>query len=223
MKVYTMNISKPISDEKYNHLINCVSNEKRARIEKFHFIDDAKRTLYGDILVRYLACKLLNISNEKLMFSALKLGKPFLIGYPDFHYNIAHSGEWVVCAVSNREVGVDIEQVKQIDFGIAKRFFTEYEYNELMTKPQSEQVEYFYTIWTLKESYIKCIGKGLSEPLNSFGFRVNGDKAGLSDDRKDQYYFNWQNIEEYKLAVCTMAEMSDIEVQECDIYDIFEI
>lgn len=194
-------------------MLSLVSENKQVKISKYCYVQDAKRALYSDILIRYIACKTLDIGNQELVFSSGECGKPFLVGYPDFHYNISHSGEWVVCAISNTEVGVDIEQVMPIDFNIAKRFFTEYEYSQLLTQPQNEQLNYFYKIWTLKESYIKCTGEGLKCPLNSFEFQIEGKDIQFTTENSNEFYFSQFEVEGYKLAVCSVTGISEVRVQ----------
>ncbi len=44
-------------------------------------------------------------------------GKPYLIKYPTFHYSLSHSGEWVACAVDTKSVGIDIQEIMEINFG----------------------------------------------------------------------------------------------------------
>ncbi len=78
-------------------------------------------------------------------------------------------------------VGVDIEKIRPIDFAIAERFFTASEYRLLMDTAEQERLQLFYTLWTLKESYIKFVGKGLSIPLDSFAIELlTPDQARLT-------------------------------------------
>lgn len=96
-------------------------------------------------------------------------GKPYLTDYP-LCISISHSGDYAVCAVSDTEVGIDIQQIRKANFRIAKRYFT------------SEECEYigndelrFFELWSKKESYLKAIGTGITVPLNSFSTLKNGD------------------------------------------------
>ena len=94
-------------------------------------------------------------------------GKPFADGI-SFHFNVSHSGRWCVCALSPRSVGVDVQIFRDIDRSVAARFFSPEEALRLEVLSSGEYLREFFRIWSLKESYIKCIGKGLSHPLNSF-------------------------------------------------------
>ena len=109
----------------------------------------------------------LNIENDNIVFGTNSYGKPFLENNKDYHFNISHTHNMIAAAVSNNPVGVDVEKVREIDLGIAKRFFTECELNYI-EKYRNRTYERFFEIWTKKEAYIKYTGKGLSIPLNSF-------------------------------------------------------
>lgn len=51
-------------------------------------------------------------------------GKPYLKGYKNFHFNIAHTRNAIVVSISNDPIGIDIEKIKKANRQIAKRFFT---------------------------------------------------------------------------------------------------
>lgn len=224
VEVYAVRIDEPVEEDLYNGFLSCVSDEKREKINKFYFMDDSKRTLYGDLLLRYLACKKLKTQNNKLVFYSNEFGKPFLQNYHEFHFNISHSGIWTVCATSKKEIGVDIEQIKDIDLDVAKRFFAESEYEMLMSQPEEMQLDYFYSLWTLKESYIKCIGKGLSIPLNQFKVNLNKNPITISPTCVPPIYlFNIPWDGDYKLSICSEENTQHLKASLIKINNIKEI
>jgi len=156
----------PVWENITDDLIKMVSSERQARLAKFRFDIDRKLSLYGELLVRYQICKLLDLDNKGIMFTKNKSGKPYLQNYPEFHFNISHTRNAIAVAFSNSEIGIDIEKIKSPDFKIAKRFFTSSEQNYIFTQENSERA--FYEIWTKKEAYIKYTGTGLSVSLKSF-------------------------------------------------------
>ena len=223
VNVYAIRIDDSIDDYTYRQLLSYISKEKYERIKKFYFMEDAKRALYGNLLVRHLACNKLNVANNELIFKCNEFGKPFLQGCSDFHFNISHSGIWVVCAIGKKEVGIDIEQIKSIDFDIAKRFFSNTEYEMLMSKPDDLKTNYFYDIWTLKESYIKCTGKGLSVPLNSFNVCIDNHTVDAVPNKfPDLYLFQLSLDIEYKLSVCSKDSSLSEKINIIDINFIKE-
>lgn len=142
------------------------------------FQQDSLRCLFGALLSRYAICKISNYKNDELKFDVNSYNKPFIIKPNNLCFNISHSGKWVVCAVSNNPVGIDVEYIKSIDFDIAKTFFTKEEYINLMNQDIKTK-KYFYLMWTLKESYVKADGRGLSLPLNSFSINIKTMKFPL--------------------------------------------
>ena len=58
--------------------------------------------------------------------------------------------------------------MEAINMDIAKRYFHITEFNALLDCDPSVRLSRFFDLWTLKESYIKAVGKGLHLPLDSF-------------------------------------------------------
>lgn len=106
-------------------------------------------------------------------------GKPFLKGIP-LYFSLSHSGNYVLCGVSEAEIGVDIQEERIVDFRkISQRFFTEEERRILeacsencdsegeVGKREGEEAprKLFYRLWTQKEAYGKLTGGGLHESI----------------------------------------------------------
>jgi 4'-phosphopantetheinyl transferase len=206
MKIYALNIYQNISLPLFNRLLSFVSDERRKKINKFIRKEDSDRALAADILLREALIENFKIQNEDILFYYNAYGKPYLMHTPSIYFNISHSGNWVVCAIDDYEVGIDVEKIENIDLDIAKSFFSKKEYMDLMKKVPAKKKEYFYDLWTLKESYIKACGKGLSLDLRSFsiGIEKNNIILETKSDFKN-YFFNQYNIDKnYKLSVCTL-------------------
>lgn len=165
LEVIILTIIPDLTKEEYKILLPLVASEKQKQIKRFRYFQDARNCLLGDILVRAEICRISNFLNNQLVFSTNIYGKPMLINNPQIHFNISHKYHYVVCAISDKPVGIDIEVIKSIDMAIANRFFTPYEI-EYINKCNKKQR--FYEIWTKKEAQIKWEGKGLYKPLNSF-------------------------------------------------------
>lgn len=224
LQVDAVNLNDTFNKDKIEKLLSMISMEKRHRISRYHKQEDALRTLVGDILARYLLCKRLKIKNRELRFGTNKYGKPFLINNANIQYNISHSGKWVVCSVDYHSVGIDIEKIQPVDISIAERFFSKEEVKNLMSRCVAEREAYFYDLWTLKESYIKAIGKGLSIPLDSFTVRIAGDNITLcSANEPDNYYFRQYPIDkDYKMAVCSRQNEFPDMVNFINIDELYE-
>lgn len=119
-----MKIPKNIENHLFNQFSNLISNEKRERMKRLLNLCDINRTLIGDLLIRSLVCQKYKMNNEEIKFIYNEYGKPFVQKFSDFHFNISHSGEWVVCATANSNVGIDIERVSDIEaLKLANEFF----------------------------------------------------------------------------------------------------
>jgi len=207
IEIYSLKIDGGFCSEKFDRLFPHVDKEKQASVKAFYRVEDSERALGAATLIRAIAVEKLGISNCEMQFGKNEYGKPFLKGFPDFHFNLSHSGEWVVCAIDNEQIGIDVEKINSIDLSIADRFFSKQEVLDIYSKPKDEQLPYFFDIWTLKESYIKAWGKGLSIPLDSFSLRVHNDgKIELATSNSfRECFFQQYNIDNgYKLSVCSL-------------------
>ena len=196
LEVTILTIDHDLSEMDYKSLIRFVSDEKRRRIERYHFYKDAQNALISDILARFEICKRTGLSNWQLHISANRYGKPYLVNDPHIQYNLSHSGNYIALAIDSKAVGIDIEQIKPIDIKIAERFFSKDEILYITSHTRKMRTIAFYQIWTKKESYIKLEGKGLSIPLTSFSV--------LSQSSEKILYYNMRETADDAIChVCT--------------------
>ena len=104
------------------------------------------------------------MKNEDIRFDYGEHGKPFLHGRDDFQFSFSHAGGYVAFVCGKRSVGVDIERTDREKENIARKHFTENEYEAIYTRKEKT----FAEIWTAKEAYVKYLGTGLSKGLNTF-------------------------------------------------------
>lgn len=160
-------ISEQIEFENISYLNSFISPERTERIKHYRFGVDKKISLYAELIVRLVACKMLDIANSDLRFEKNKSGKPFLKGVEGFKFNISHTKNAVIVAVSSTEVGTDIEIISVVDEKIAKRFFTENEQSYILSDNKNANLR-FFEVWTKKEAYLKYLGDGLNISMRSF-------------------------------------------------------
>ncbi|MDX1413468.1 MAG: 4'-phosphopantetheinyl transferase superfamily protein [Candidatus Promineifilaceae bacterium] len=154
----------------FEMLKGTLSNDERARGERFKFWHDQRRYISGRGILRLLVGGYLHVDPKEIEFQYNEFGKPYL-SFTDFGFNLAHSREFALYAFClSAEVGVDVEFIRPIEdaAGIAARFFTPAENERFQQTSFDKKPEVFMTIWTLKEAYIKAIGEGLSYPLTKF-------------------------------------------------------
>lgn len=109
----------------------------------------------------------MGVAPESVKLERNERGKP-IIAESDMEFNISHSGELAVCALSNTPVGIDIEKVRYIRNAdeLANRFFGEEERKAFGRAESEEKEKRFFEIWTKKEAYLKLLGCGISTQLN---------------------------------------------------------
>ncbi|RIU88359.1 4'-phosphopantetheinyl transferase family protein [Oceanobacillus picturae] len=207
MKIYAVKILD-ISKEKIDNTCSLIDLDKRCKIEKFINKKDKIRTLIGEILIRTTICEDLSIRNRNITFEKNKYGKPYLKGYHNLQFNISHSGDFVVCAIDDQPIGIDIEKIKCIEYKkIAKSFFSVSEFGYIVKEDLNIQLNKFYEMWTLKESYIKCCGQGLSIPLKSFSIDIDqyeNIKVIIDNEHKEHVFKRFDIESGYKMAVCSV-------------------
>jgi len=164
-------------------LIECyqqlLSHSERQKQQRFHFAKDRHQYLVTRALLRtVLSLYEPTVLPEQWCFDKNDYGKPF-ITYPllksPLFFNLSHTDGLIILAVSREvELGVDIECRKRAShsLSIANHFFSKKECEYLFGLPVHQQSDHFLTLWTLKESYIKARGMGLSIPLDQFSFSV---------------------------------------------------
>ena len=146
---------------------------------------------------------------------------------PLLHFNISHSGDAVLCAFDDKPVGADVEKIKVHGMELAERFYSAMEYDWLMRRNDAERVEGFVDIWTLKESYLKALGKGISKGLASFTVHPDGKQPYVDDEdninARNEYFFRRYCIKQgYKAAVCSQNDAFPENVAELRCEDLFD-
>ncbi len=189
---------------------------------RFKFSAGAQRQIVGELMVRAVLGEKFGLQNSQIIFEFSNNGKPKLKENENIHFNISHSGNWVVCAFSNLQVGVDVEKIRKVNFEIARRFFSDEEVFRLFSLPENLQTEYFFDLWTLKESYLKAVGTGLTKPLKSFTVKENDNEILLFDGgiKKDVFLKKVNADKNHKLAVCSFEADCSGELKKIFIDDI---
>ena len=197
MKVYIYNIKNTDITQHFH----AVSKERIEKSKRLKFENDRRRSLGVEILLNHAVrefCERHGITSEisfPVMLQTDQYAKPHIVFSKEeiicfrhkgvfsdtqetLEFSVSHSGDYVALILADdcdTEVGIDIEEhqeQKKIE-EIAKRFFTEEEYGAI------ESVNSFYLYWTLKESFLKAIGRGLAYPMNQFSvsFEENQEYA----------------------------------------------
>ncbi|OEG16257.1 hypothetical protein BCR23_05050 [Enterococcus quebecensis] len=187
-----------------------ISKERKKQIDSLKFKEDKKRSLIAEILIlNALVCDFSFLTSD-IKFLKTEYGKPYLDG-SRLQFNISHSGNYVICGVSNGCLGVDIEEYGDCHKELIHYFHPEeiLEYNKLNS---FQQKKYFYDFWSLKESYVKYLGLGLSYNLDSFYLIKEKERYSVirEDGEETSVKLEILNIDnQYACSICYEAERVD--------------
>ena len=96
-------------------------------------------------------------------------GKPYLTDKPEIYVNWSHSGDYVICAVADREVGIDLQKMdREPKENLIRKALTKEEQEFYGSVPESERKRLFYQYWSVKESFLKALGTGFYTSLKTF-------------------------------------------------------
>ena len=194
-------LDEDVNIDQYLKYLRILPVEQRTQIQNYSFDVDKKLSLFSHLLVRYFACKSLNLRNSELAFAKNSYGKPYLLGDYNFHYNISHTRNAITVGFSQAKIGVDIEKCQPIDLEIAERFFCKNELAYILSKSEGRE-SLFYEVWTKKEAYIKWVGKGLSMSLDTFDVT----------DAKIKNSLSLIKMHDYIISVCSQRKLCDKDI-----------
>jgi 4'-phosphopantetheinyl transferase len=168
-------VERPALLQGYRALL---SAEERAQQRRFRFARNRHDYLVTRALVRTVLSRYHAIDPRAWRFARNAYGRPYVAepAGAGLVFNVSHAPGLIACVVArDREVGLDIEDTtrRSETAKIADRYFSPLEVTALRALPAADQRARFFEYWTLKESYIKARGMGLSLPLDQFSFHLD--------------------------------------------------
>ncbi len=206
MKIYLLKCPMHMEEDRFHSLIKLIHPEKKERVLRYRKSGDACQVVWADLLIRALLIEKTGLSNTQIVFGKDAFQKPFFQTDPSIHFNISHSGNYILCAMDNEPVGVDIEKIEPIKSGIIKLTFSSHEQEIFKKMTSKEGLSYFFDIWTLKESYLKNIGRGIDYLPNRLSVQFDQSNVYIitSEDFQKGYGRHYNMNMEYKAAVCSL-------------------
>ena len=125
-------------------------------------------------------------------------GKPYIDG-SDIFFSISHCDGLAVCVLSDKPVGVDCESVRKVSTAVMKRCFGSIE-SDYVNNSEDRNIA-FTRIWTLKESYVKMTGDGVSSSLTDKCFDIDGGRALFESGAEFIHYDFLSDGEQYFISV----------------------
>jgi len=157
-----------------------LSPEEQARWQRLRFDKHRRESLTTRALARTALSHYHPIPPKEWSFTANAHGKPVAEPECSLRFNLSNSVGLVVCLIANQaEVGVDVEAFTRASeiLKLAPDVFSPAEQAQLSALRGVEKLDRALSLWTLKESYIKARGLGLSLPLKAFSFLFGGDEG----------------------------------------------
>ena len=201
MIIYFSNINNPKLNE--IHLENRIPFNFLKEARKYKKSLDYRRSL----VAYYLLYEYLLFNKKIYEFTPVKIlknnhGKPYLKGIDNCYFNITHSGDWVAVAISNTEVGIDLEYNESFDFDeVIDYVLSDREKIFFLQLPDVLKCKTFYRFWTLKESFVKAMGIGLAKYMNSFTTELWSKNICVTGEKNFKFY-ELPFYEKYSLSVC---------------------
>lgn len=202
-----MDIECGCSYEQTEKLRKFLPTERLKKLDRLNNEKKAEKYLLSSAFLQYVLSDTLGILPQEISYTYGECGKPELLYKENYEgqkidFNLSHSGKYAVLAVGDKSVGIDVECAKKDRIAVAKRFFCEEEYEEILNTPEPMRDSLFLEYWTMKEAYVKRTGKGLYTPLDSF--KINREKEGISSVNQEEVYFATFFLEEsYCVSVCS--------------------
>lgn len=219
MLIGVANVEALLDKEMYLRAFKTVSEKRRSKALSLKGEADRRRCIASGILLNYMVWKYEQFGCRQInsKFNIIDLrdalekydkmyeyevdthkgGKPFFAKRTDIKYNLSHSGAYVVCAVADKEVGIDIEGKREFRDGIIKRFFSQYEKEWILDSQDTDtKMSRFLRLWTAKEAFAKVTGIGLARSIEKVHFKES--ECGILTICEEEFAKIY-NLEEYAL------------------------
>lgn len=212
--VYYADVSPLNNDTIYNAALALIGPEMQKKSRSLKHRSDRNLSVGARLLLVH-SLRERGINVDELEFRIRKGGKPYISNIERLQFSLSHSGDMAVCAVSDLDVGVDTEQTGTFNPDICKRFFNKSEYSAILANSDKQkQQEVFFRLWTLKESYVKMTGSGIGGFADCVIDTTNEPRIILGE--ADAGFREW-SVGGYRVALCSKADVSDVELKRINL------
>ena len=179
--------------EEVKELAKILAPDEQKRADRFRFPIHRKRFIVARATLRNILASYLDLDAKQIQFQYSDRGKPSLIDR-NIKFNLSHSSDLAVYGfTNNRNIGVDLEYLKDMPDAenLAKRFFSNNEYQAISSLQPSYKQQAFFQIWTAKEAYLKATGVGLTG-LDDVEIVCNSQEVKIASINRDiEAASNW--------------------------------
>ena len=201
----------------FREKVRQLSPYRQQKIAILRHEKDKNRSLAAGLLLDH-ALAAYGLQERSVEYEIGEWGKPALRYHPEICFSLSHSGDYAICTIGDRPLGNDIERVKDGRLKVADRFFAQEELSWLYEAGEEEQTQRMFRLWTMKESFLKVTGQGMTLPLKDFSVIVDAktDTARVEYGSGNAVYRmkEYEDIPGYRAAVCCQADSETAENME---------
>lgn len=199
IKIYYAHIEN-FDDDFYHKALSAIPREKVETIKKITHIKTAHESILAWFMVSYAYRSVYGSKSDLPKLEFHENGKPSFVS-ADFYFNISHSDGLVCVAVSENEIGIDVQSFRISFDSVKRRVLSESELEIVNSSENGNDI--FIDIWSRKESYLKFTGLGISQELRSLDFSpfLNDSKFVFHN-----LYYKCMKFENCRLTVCTAMD-----------------
>ena len=196
VQVYGMSVIGLPDPKEHPEMMGDFSIERKEKILRYMKVRDRRQGLAAGLLLNHVL-KCHGLCMDDILYG--DHGKPEIGG---LFFNLSHSHDYVLCAVSEKPVGCDVEKIGNYRKKLAEHYYTAHEADYLNGLQDEEKAEAFYRIWTMKESYMKMTGEGLSLGLKRCEFHFGSSIHVYQDGERCDCHMQEYAVDGYKVTVC---------------------
>ena len=175
-------VSEEIWDYDLEAALKDISEQRRKQALKFKHEQGQRLCVLAYLLLKLGLREEYGIT-ENPIFEYNEHGKPSIVGHPEIFFNLSHCKEAVVCAISDKPVGVDVESIREYKESLVRYTMNEGEIREIQSAEQPDVA--FIRLWTMKEATLKLLGTGISKDMKSV---LDGTKKYTTVERQRYIY-----------------------------------
>lgn len=184
---------------KFQIAMELVGEKRKAKVEKMVKEESKRLSLSGGLLLRYA----FSTMNEISLYDKIKItekGMPYLPNH-EYFFSLSHSGRFAICSFSHEPIGCDIEKMRAKIPKVAKIFSPEEE-QIFFRLDEANKKEFFFQLWTRKESVTKWMGKGIAYPFDSFSVMDGLRNRNIIVIESKKLFLKSLQMEDYMISLC---------------------
>lgn len=209
VRVYIADIQPYMDETQFLNALSFVSKQRREAIARFRMQKDKVRSLCCGLLLHFALEEEGITESRTWEIAKADGGKPYFKDHPEICFNMSHSGDYVVVAVSDMPIGVDIQKKEKLVKGMEKQICPE-RLDAILSMNDEEKETYILNAFSLKEAYMKYTGRGLGLSFQNIQIDEKSEIISQEGGKVPAFYSKIDGIElsDYRLFVCAETKFS---------------